>query len=427
MAIARSFLAFLLVSVAIAQPLDEAHRKRNLDSFDVVWTTIRDRHWQKQPGGLDWEAIRNEYRPRVERAETKQAARQAMTEMLGRLHQTHFGIFPSEVYESTSGDGAPAGTATIGIDVRILGGEAVVTRLEPGSPAEKIGIRRGWVLASVEGKDLAEPIKILLAAFKDALTLDLMTSRAILSRLQGPAGESVRVEFIDGAGKRIKLAVPREEPRGQIAKFGNLPGMHVWFESKKIEGSEYIAFNMFFDPPRLISGFGDAVSSCMKCDGLVIDLRGNPGGIGGMAIGMAGWLIDKKNARLGTMYTRETQLNFVVNPRIETFTGPVAVLVDGTSASTSEIFAGGLKDLGRARIFGTRTAGAALPSVITKLPNGDGFQYAQANYISEGGKPLEGIGVIPDDEVKLTKEALLAGHDPVLEAALHWIDRSKKP
>ena len=49
-----------------------------------------------------------------------------------------------------------------------------------------------------------------------------------------------------------------------------------------------------------------------------------------------------------------------------------------------------MKDVKRARIFGTRTAGAALPSVISKLPNGDGFQYAIANYISEGGKPLEG-------------------------------------
>ena len=77
----------------------------------------------------------------------------------------------------------------------------------------------------------------------------------------------------------------------------------------------------------------------------------------------------------------------------------LAILVDGCSASTSEIFAGGLQDVKRARVFGTHTAGAALPSVISKLPNGDGFQYAIANYISVGGKPLEGIGVTPDDGV----------------------------
>jgi carboxyl-terminal processing protease len=121
------------------------------------------------------------------------------------------------------------------------------------------------------------------------------------------------------------------------------------------------------------------------------------------------------------MVMRDNQLNFVVNPRPEVFRGPVAILMDGTSASTSEIFAGGLKDLGRARIFGTRSAAAALPSIIEKLPNGDGFQYAMANYISQGGKALEGNGVIPDEEVKLTREALLAGRDSVVDAAIKWI------
>jgi hypothetical protein len=82
---------------------------------------------------------------------------------------------------------------------------------------------------------------------------------------------------------------------------------------------------------------------------------------------------------------------------------------------------GGLKDLGRAHIVGSRTAGAALPSIIERLPNGDGFQYAVANYVSKGGEVLEGIGVMPDVEVIPTREALLQGKDPVCEAAIAWI------
>jgi carboxyl-terminal processing protease len=100
--------------------------------------------------------------------------------------------------------------------------------------------------------------------------------------------------------------------------------------------------------------------------------------------------------------------------------------MDACSASTSEIFAGGLQDLHRARVFGTKSAAAALPSVIERLPNGDGFQYAVGNYISEGGKPLEGQGVKPDVEVKLTRPSLLAGHDAVLDAALDWIGKAAK-
>jgi carboxyl-terminal processing protease len=65
--------------------------------------------------------------------------------------------------------------------------------------------------------------------------------------------------------------------------------------------------------------------------------------------------------------------------------------------------------------------GAALPSIIERLPSGDGFQYAMANYISDGGEPLEGNGVIPDEEIRPTREQLLEGRDPVLEAAVRWI------
>ncbi len=95
--------------------------------------------------------------------------------------------------------------------------------------------------------------------------------------------------------------------------------------------------------------------------------------------------------------------------------------MDGLSASTSEIFAGGMQDLSRARVFGTKSAGAALPSMIERLPNGDGFQYAAASYTSESGKVLEGAGVIPDVTLPLTRAALLAGKDPALDAALAWI------
>ncbi len=102
------------------------------------------------------------------------------------------------------------------------------------------------------------------------------------------------------------------------------------------------------------------------------------------------------------------------------------MLVDELSMSTSEIFAGGLKDLKRARVFGTKTPGAALPSTVEVLPNGDRFQYAFANYISAGGKPLEGAGVVPDVETPLTRDLLLEGRDPAVEAAVCWIRSVKK-
>ena len=102
--------------------------------------------------------------------------------------------------------------------------------------------------------------------------------------------------------------------------------MHVWMESKRLDPNVgYVGFNMFLDLVHVMAGFSDAVNSCLNCNGLIIDLRGNPGGIGGMAMGMAGFLVDKQDEKLGTMYMRDTSIKFVINPRPEVFKGPVAI------------------------------------------------------------------------------------------------------
>jgi carboxyl-terminal processing protease len=240
--------------------------------------------------------------------------------------------------------------------------------------------------------------------------------------MEGPIDKTVEVQFLDGRDRKVTLKLGRTGPRGTETVMGNLPPLHFWVATHKIQPDiGYIQLNMFFEPEAVNKAVQQLMEDCHGCKGFVIDLRGNPGGIGGMAMGLAGWFTNRNGLLLGTMYLRTTNIKFPVFPRPDPFGGPLAILVDGCSASTSEIFAGGMQDLKRARIFGTHTAGAALPSLFTKLPNGDGFQYAVANYISQGGQPLEGIGVTPDQEVKLTRHQLLEGQDPILDAAVSWI------
>src|SRR5215471_669395 len=413
--------AALAISLTLCAQPDAAQRQLALDSFERVWTTIRDTHWEKNPAGLDWQAIHDEFRPKVAKAANMDEARVVIREMLARLHQTHFALFPATVYDAVREDAAGPGAP--GIDLRILDKQAVVTGVDPGSGAERAGVRPGWAIQNVRGMDLSPAIRALTS---DPSISDLSLTRAVLARLSGPVGAKVSVAFLDGSNRRVSLDLELAEPRGAPAEFGNLPVQHVWFETKRIEKTAYIRFNLFLDVTRVMDGFSKAIADCRACDGLVIDLRGNPGGLGAMAMGIAGFLVDKPGLRLGTMYMRTTTLNFVINPRRPSLAGPVAILIDAESASTSEIFAGGLKDLARARVFGTRSAAAALPSLIERLPNGDGFQHAIANYISEGGQSLEGSGVSPDVEVKLTRQALLAGRDPVLDAALQWVERTRR-
>src|SRR5271156_4861578 len=89
-----------LVTLALPPASSPPARRLNIDTFEHVWTTIRDKHWEKNPGGLDWQAIHAEFRPRVENAKNIDEVRAILGEMLGRLHQTHFGIFPTGVYQA---------------------------------------------------------------------------------------------------------------------------------------------------------------------------------------------------------------------------------------------------------------------------------------------------------------------------------------
>ncbi|MGI8991233.1 MAG: S41 family peptidase [Bryobacteraceae bacterium] len=401
--------------------LTPAERRLNLDSFEKVWQTIRDAHWDPKLGGLDWSAIHDELRPKIERAASMDQARDVMRDMIGRLRQSHFSIIPGEVYgdlhdASSGAEGEP------GFDARVIGGRALVTSIRTRSPAAEAGVHAGWEILSIDGAALKPVLDRVETTYRNSTQRDLYLARAVFTRLDGKIESKAHMEFLDGAGEKRILDIRRIPPRGEPTQFGYAPVMNVWIERRKIENTiGYIDFNLFMDPARLMPLFEAGVKSCADCNGMIVDLRGNTGGIAFMAMGMAGFFIDRDDRRLGAMHMRASTLQFAVNPRTPFYAGPLAILVDGLSASTSEIFAEGLKDLHRARVFGTRTAGAALPSVIEKLPNGDGFQYARASYTSEDGKTLEGTGVTPDVEIAPTRETLLAGRDAVLDVAVQWI------
>jgi carboxyl-terminal processing protease len=413
-----------------ATPLTAENERRNLESFEYVWTTIRDKHWDPKLGGLDWRAIHDEYRPQIEKAGSIGECRAVLMTMIKRLGQSHFGIIPSEVYKAvnpTVGAATANKEGAVGFSLGILDSQAVVTEVTENTPAAKLGVRPGWVLLKSGGQDLAPILVEVRKSYKDSPLAELYLHRAVLGKIQGKAGDKLAMVFRNGKDEEVALSVPLVEPKGARAQLGNLPPMYVNYETRKLPRNiRYFSLNTFFDPPNVMKAFETAVKDDLGADGFILDIRGNPGGIGFMAVGIGGWFVKQPDQKLGTMTTRETTLQFVLNPRLETFDGPLAVLVDGCSASTSEILAGGLQDLKRARIFGSRTAGAALPSVIERLPNGDGFQYAIADYVSAGGKRLEGNGVRPDQEAPLTRKALLDGHDPALEAAVEWIRSSSK-
>jgi len=405
--------------------LTAAQRTKNVESFEFVWKTIRDKHFDPKLGGLDWQAVHDTVRPKVEAATTMKDARAVISEAIERLHQTHFGIIPADLYEDL--ENPKEGPGELGLDLRLIGDRAVVTAVPEGRPAHRAGVKTGWVIDKIDGKPVSHVLKTAEAAYAKTGLVSAHKTWAVISRLRGAIGSKIAVDFLDDKDKPVHFDLTAGEPAGVPAAFGNLPTFYVRFAAKRVDRTvSYVSLNVFFDLVNVLKKFGEAIEDSRDADGLIIDLRGNPGGIGAMSFAIGGWLVSERGLKLGTLVTRDSSVNFALQPRRRPFKGLVAVLVDELSMSTSEILAGGLKDLKRARVFGARTLGAALPSMIVVLPNGDRFQYAFANYISTGGKPLEGAGVVPDVETPLTRALLLEGRDPAVEAAVCWIRSSKK-
>lgn len=441
---ASSLLSACAHSAATSpQPLTAKQTENNVQSFDLVWSTVRDAHFDPSLGGVDWNAAKAKHRPVVEKAKSMEEARAAMNALLEELGQSHFGIVPGEAYadaiSAKSGESSepkaaknkPASSekGASGLSFRVIGDSAIVSKVRAGSPALAAGIKTGWALHSSGGKPMSAGIQRLRESMPGSKELDFMLSRVAESRVNGTLGETLELTFETGDGTLVNKSVTLAAPAGKLVTAMNLPPTTVDFESRKLDDGRggtvgYIWFSIFLDPVSLTPKINEAMRSFKDCRGVIFDVRGNPGGLGAMSMGIAGWFV-KEPKTLGEMIMRGNTLKFIANPRGSTFDGPLAILVDGCSVSTSEIFAGGMKDIGRARLFGTRTAGAALPSVLDRLPNGDGFQYAIANYISAGGKPLEGDGVTPDEIVPLDRASLLQGRDNQIDSALKWIGSGK--
>lgn len=418
-----------LFAVTVAASAAAAQAPQAAETFDAAWLIVRDSHFDKSLNGVDWNAVAAELRPRAAAAQTVGELRAVLREMLGRLGQSHFTVIPAtaDVVGEVPRDlgGSP------GFEVRLVGGDLLVTAVDAVGGGAAAGVQTGWKLLAVDGTAMPQ----LLAALPEDLEprlLQVEAWRIAHARLRGPAGSRASMTFEDGAGRSVTLAVVRRQEAGQPVTVGNLPTMFVRVEKRAVEtpagrGAGLIGFNVWMAAVDPL--FGRAVDDFRQKDGIVIDLRGNPGGLAAMLMGISGHFIDERKP-LGVMTTRDNELRFNVNPRrvnargerVQPFGGPVAILVDAMSGSASECFTGGMQSVGRVRVFGQRTMGQALPALFAQLPNGDVLIHAYGDFVTADGTRLEGRGVVPDEVVPLDRGALLAGRDRTLEAALAWID-----
>lgn len=406
-----------------------------IETFEAAWTIVRDTHFDKTMKGLDWDAVRVELKPRAASASSSSELRAVIRDMLGRLELSHFALIPSGGDASTHGAGGSTDTTgDPGLEVRLLGRDLIVTNVDRAASSP---VRPGWRITQIGSRSATELLRALpeVAPGQSDRHQQVEAWRIAQMHLRGPAGSKVDVTFEKGDGAAVQVSLPRQLEQGSPVTVGNLPTMYVRVEKRKQitpagAAVGVIRFNVWM--AAVDAQFQDAVDEFRQADGIIVDLRGNPGGLAAMLMGISGHFVSERKA-LGVMKTRDREFRFVANPRlvnaagerVEPFAGPVAILVDSMSGSASECFAGGMQSIGRARVFGQTSMGQALPALFDRLPNGDVLIHAYGDFVTADGTRLEGRGVIPDEPIRLNREDLLAGQDRTLQAALAWFDRTR--
>jgi len=389
--------------------------------FDTVWQTINDEYFDPTFGGLDWQAIGDEYRQRLATVQDDDTFwRQVLNPMLWELGVSHLVALPPEL--ATMIDRMTFATGSLGMDVRLLDGMAVVTQVVEVSPADEAGLRPGFVITSVDGWTLED-----IAAASSQTPPDNERHRrgiaiqGLRDLLYGDTGTEVVVEYLD-ANDRPQRAILQFAPRrdSACAQFDpSLPPACAEIEVRRLVNDiGYLRFSGFLN--AVLDGVLQAINDLHDTPALIIDLRGNPGGLYFVRKAIASQLVGTPEVFIRYQY-RDGLEEAYLDPVTDAYPGEVVILVDEHSASSSEEFAGSLQALGRATIVGSQTPGRCLVANIVPLQNGTILVYPFAQTQTPDGRVLENNGVVPDIEVALDRNLLLQGIDTQLEAAIEYV------
>jgi len=371
-------------------------------TFQKVWEVVRDKFFDPGFNGVDWNAMHARYAPLVASVKTDNDLYDLLDRMMGELHSSHMEIIRPDGMALMR-----TPPAVTGLGLRDVEGHATVSRVLPGSSAERAGIRLGYILQRVDGVDVT----------------DLNRARVALS---GPANSQVRVKVLDEHDAPHEVTLDRKPLTPDQASRGSIGDLSIYslFESRRLEGGVgYLRFSTFL--PALDGQIRTAIQSMHDAPGVIIDLRGNAGGEDSAALQIANQLLDKPTVLMITRRRHGNARDYRATPVSKPFSGPLVILVDEESASQSEQFSAGLQEIGRAVVIGRRTKGSDMDADVETLPTGAYLVYAVGQPRTPKGVVIEGRGVIPDKEVSLTRAGLLAGNDEQLSAAVLYLAGKK--
>ena len=395
------FFWLLPAGLVLAQPRssapllkNETSPQKNLKVFDAMWNTVNQKYFDVKFNGIDWGAVREQYRPLAEKAESREALLRVLRKAIGEMNSSHLSIklavsrrqFEQQVGQKINRHQDTL-VLTLGFEMTTINDQYVITGINEGSSAQAAGIRAGWVLTHFDGKALSANDFEWGGEFSEGKTVS--------ARFQDNHRQEkdVRLTYQWLIEKTERVSRRLEGNIGLIRFSSFAAGTDKWLEQE--------------------------LHQYRNAQGLILDLRSNPGGY-----------MSVLSACLNPFFAREVVFGEfmergdkdyrlrIKGSKENAFTLPLVVLVDNKSSSCSEIFAAAMQETGRGKVVGRRTAGAVLASVSERLPNDFWLDIAVWDYKTARRRRLEGIGLEPEITLSLTLENIRQQRDADIERAL---------
>ena len=294
----------------------------------------------------------------------------------------------------------------LGVELKSAEDGLLVVHVISGSPAERSGLKAGDHVIGIAGKPIAG-----------------MHVDAAAQLLQGPEGSRVTLAVLRGVGPARAMTVRREHVE--------VPSIEDVKLLDQVNGIGYLHITSF--QKKTASDLDTAMRqlNASGMQSLIIDLRGNPGGLLSAAVDVSDLFIDRGLVVATRGRSPEEDFNYTASHR-GTWHTPLTLLIDGDSASSSEIFAGAIRDHNRGKIIGSRSYGkGSIQGIFPMDVAGVGMRLTTAHFYSPTGQPFSRVGVSPDLWVQETARPDATGqfmkNDATLATALNEVRKTLEP